>query len=716
MSGKFKNCSNISLRHKGRRFEENVANRQVQQDFENSDYGEDELSEENLNDNSVQVAPEVESSEDDYEAVSSHEEDNVDNFEDAEIGLRVRNQINDSSEDEVEDNDNIENIEFLRKKALKNAFLAANINHTQGNVLLSTLRQFPFNLIHLPKDSRTVFNTPTITGSTRVQKLAGGEYLHIGFKKTLIKKLNNIHIDFLPDPVSIDFSTDGARVYKGVREFWPHQYRIVNIADKRPIIAGLFEGNGKPSNVFEFFEQFVQEIAEVLREGIVIKGRRLSLTLRCFIADCPARAFCLNHWGHTSSKACSKCKVEGDRCSVAGFERTMVFLGVDHVLRTDEEYENLVDDDHHKGGSPLSPLLPLAKKVPFDPMHLVYLGNVKKIFEANVDGKFGCHRLNRRKLDILNSRMIQLQRNCPSEFNRRPQEFTKFHGFKATEYRQFLLYTATAVLKNVFDEDKYRHLMILHFVMRLLTSEDTPPDLFPFCKDASKLYVTLCQQLYGEQFMSYNIHGFLHIVEDVITLGAADTFSAFCYENNLTQLRKWIRKPHLWLPQVYKRISESEDADLPPADTNIRINLTQIHVEGPLPNNIPANLCQQFKKMVIGEFTLSTDLRDRCCLSENEDICVIKNIIRMEEQVYFIVNCFQSITDVYDVGITSSSVGVYSCENLQNHLRTIPLRNIKNKMYMMPQCSDVESQEEMTVENRWICAKQLSPLQFPADF
>lgn len=184
---------------------------------------------------------------------------------------------------------------------------------------------------------------------------------------------------------------------------------------------------------------------------------------------------------------------------------------------------------------------------------------------------------------------MELQIYCPSEFNRRPQEFTKHRGFKATECRQFLLYTATAIMKNVLDGDKYRHLMILHLVMRLLTSKDTLPDLFPFCKDAIKLYVKLCHKLYGEQFLSYNIHGLLHIVDDVMTLGAVDTFSAFCYENNLRKLRKWIPKPGLRLSQVYKRIIESEDAALTPVDTNIQINLTQRHEEGPLPENIPVN-------------------------------------------------------------------------------------------------------------------------------
>ena len=68
----------------------------------------------------------------------------------------------------------VQNFAYLQKEALKNAFSAANINHTQGNILLKALRDFPFNLISLPKDARTVCNTTTIVARTKGQQTAGG--------------------------------------------------------------------------------------------------------------------------------------------------------------------------------------------------------------------------------------------------------------------------------------------------------------------------------------------------------------------------------------------------------------------------------------------------------------------------------------------------------------------------------------------------------------
>ncbi|XP_033231488.1 uncharacterized protein LOC117182496 [Belonocnema kinseyi] len=292
----------------------------------------------------------------------------------------------------------------LSKRILKNSFLAAGLTHTQGNTFLKTLRAVPFNLRYLPKDTRTLVNTLTAVASRYIQEIAGGEYLHIGLKKSMIKKLESLPENKLPEVIIIDLSTDGCKVDKGPDQYWPMQYRIFNIPDKRAIIVGIFKGKTKPSNPFDFFDQIVQEIVEIQEQGgIFIANRQLPLQVRCFIADAPARAFALNHYGHTASNACSKCRVEGHRCEVQGHEGAMIFLGIRHPLRTDEDYENLLDEDHHRGRSPLAPIVPLVTRVPFEAMHSVWIGNAKKVISAHVDGKFGHRRLNGRKIGIVNS-------------------------------------------------------------------------------------------------------------------------------------------------------------------------------------------------------------------------------------------------------------------------------------------------------------------------
>ncbi|EFN62205.1 hypothetical protein EAG_00167, partial [Camponotus floridanus] len=98
--------------------------------------------------------------------------------------------------------------------------------------------------------------------------------------------------------------------------------------------------------------------------------------------DAPARSWILNHFGHTSSNPCSKCRIVGIRC-----EDQIVFMGINHCLRTNDEYSKLDDEDHHKGPTPLSRLpMGLVSQVPFEYMHLICLGVVKKLLNAWITG------------------------------------------------------------------------------------------------------------------------------------------------------------------------------------------------------------------------------------------------------------------------------------------------------------------------------------------
>lgn len=75
---------------------------------------------------------------------------------------------------------------------------------------------------------------------------------------------------------------------------------------------GIFQGRRKPSNVFDIYEQFIDNVIRIREQGrITVRGKLLPLNIRCFIADAPARAFVLNRKNHMSTNACLKCKFEG---------------------------------------------------------------------------------------------------------------------------------------------------------------------------------------------------------------------------------------------------------------------------------------------------------------------------------------------------------------------------------------------------------------------
>ena len=393
-------------------------------------------------------------------------------------------------------------------------FSEHNINHAFGDSLLQLLRSHRC-FDYLPKCTKTLLKTPRTTAT--LLDIPPGQYLDIGFKAAIIDILESLDPDKLPDNLQIDFSTDGANLdNNGNNQLWPLQCRIANIPRSPIKLIGIHRGHKKSDSSEDFLRPFVQEVTEIVRDGgIMFRDSRIVITLRCFIADAPARAFILNHKGHNSGSPCSKCKISG-----IFVDNHMTLAGVDNALRTDEEYFRQVDEDHHKDGNSSVSLLPMGMvpQVPFEYMHLVCLGVVKRMVIAWVRGSFSkSAKLPGGDVDLISRRLELLYAYFPREFSRPPRKLTQYPLYKATEFRQFLLYTGPVVLHGIVSNEIYNHFLLLSSSMRILTSPHPSPRQLFYARTALRTFVRLSQTLYGITFMSYNVHGLLHLVDDVRT-------------------------------------------------------------------------------------------------------------------------------------------------------------------------------------------------------
>lgn len=193
--------------------------------------------------------------------------DSSDEVSDEDVGTELSNSsfdeeqshANDSADEmemqpiDVPDNYNPENavvdVESEGRKSLKNGFLSGNLNRSQQQIMLQTLRGFPFFLRYLPKDPRTLLQTPSVVVKNIIISIAGGKYIHLGFEDNLVKQLKSLPDDLLPNVVKFDLSTDGGQLYRSSgKEFWPIQFRIVNVKNLRPMVAGLYVGK-KPQSI-----------------------------------------------------------------------------------------------------------------------------------------------------------------------------------------------------------------------------------------------------------------------------------------------------------------------------------------------------------------------------------------------------------------------------------------------------------------------------------
>ncbi|XP_039309047.1 uncharacterized protein LOC113005317 [Solenopsis invicta] len=361
-----------------------------------------------------------------------------------------------------------------------------------------------------------------------------GEYIHIGIKLNIMNILSQTANTDIPSTILLDFSTDGANIYKNVQyDIYPIQFRIYNISDRSLMIAGLYAEKKKPADFLDFFKDFSEELLSI-RKGICYKNKINKVKVRCFIADTPARADCLNIVGHTGFNSCNKCKIPCERRKT---DSSVILKGENCPARSDYDFRQLKDPEHHRGKSALDslPLGPVSQ-TPHDYMHLVCLGLMKKIFEALIEGKFQPKKLSPDVTSRISSRLITFAEYCSREFSHKPRSLDYLHRFKATKYRQFLLYTGPTIMLDLFGEDKrIKHFLKLHYAIRILVSlNERLMNEIDMAEDILRQFVSESADIYGRRFLSYNTHSLLHLANDACNFGPLDRFSCFLFENNMT--------------------------------------------------------------------------------------------------------------------------------------------------------------------------------------
>ncbi|XP_011859368.1 PREDICTED: uncharacterized protein LOC105556865 [Vollenhovia emeryi] len=469
------------------------------------------------------------------------------------------------------------------KESLAIAFIQGNLTHTQGNIILKTLRSLPC-LSYLPKDSRTLLNTPR--KGPIISKVDPGEYLHIGFAKALIRILQKTPPNLIPDIIKIDWSTDGARLNKsGNMQIWPIQCSVANIANSKPEVVGIYKGPKKPQNINVFLDQFINDVLEVIDSGgISFLKKKLPVELRAFIADTPARSWIMNHFGHTSSNPCSKCRVVGTRC-----EDQMVFMGINHRLRTDDEYSKLDDEDHHKGPSPLTRV-------------------AKKLLTAWVTGKYGKKmKLSGRNQDFISKRSEHIARYCPREFARRPRSLADYKDYKATEGRQLILYTGPVALQGVMEKQGYMHFLLLHAAIRALCHSPTSQTLLLFAKLALDNFGHPSRQIVRPR--KYKTTSLSDIDKVVRRKNKCDLDQTVDIENDINQIRSRLN---------VNKENEAANIDIQCASASTNNNYSD-QLINPLEDINPLNVAGHFERRFVPQKTYTDllPLRSTADLNEN---------------------------------------------------------------------------------------------------
>lgn len=168
--------------------------------------------------------------------------------------------------------------------------------------------------------------------------------------------------------------------------------------------------------------------------------------------------------------------------------------------------------------------------------------------------------------------------------------------YKATEFRQILLYTGPVIFLNKIKSDQFEHFLMFSIAIRILSTRGMCQDLQwnTYANGLLRTFVENSVILYGEHFATYNVHGLNHLAADVLKHGPLDGFSAFPFENYLCLLKKTVRKFKYPLQQVVRREVERRSIATLQIPKSIKsIKFKKEHSNGPILSNFCGNQFQQ---------------------------------------------------------------------------------------------------------------------------
>jgi hypothetical protein len=398
-----------------------------------------------------------------------------------------------------------------------------NVTHSAVGALLKILKPYHPSL---PLDPRILLKT---SSNYNIKQIEGGEYCHIGIERGLQYLIGNSSSPV--DNLELQINVDGIPLFESSSvSLWPILCLVRNIDFKEPAVIGLFCGKQKLGNAAEFLSDSISDMLTVMEKGLYINEKIYSISVHSFVCDAPARVFLKGIKSHSGYSSCENCTVYGE------YDGKVFFSSTSSPLRTDDSFDKLHDENHHIDAScPLSPLpVGCVSQFGLDYKHLTCLGIMRRLL-LYWKGPVGplYVRLGRKSVLELSRRLMLCAAYCPVEFARKPRTLDEVNRWKATEFREFLLYYGPFVLHEVLSEKLFSHFMLLFVGIRILASRQLAKQYCDYANELLVKFVTDAEILYGREIMVYNVHCLIHLAADVKHLGCLDEFSAFPFENKL---------------------------------------------------------------------------------------------------------------------------------------------------------------------------------------
>lgn len=559
-------------------------------------------------------------------------------------------------------------------KDLQTLIIEDNVSHNTANKLLQILKNHGH--IELPNDVRILLQTPRNTSLRYIKSIAGGYYAHFGLLPSL-KQSIKIYSKFITkNEISLNVNIDGLPIAKSSgSQFWPIMASIEKVdIYTLPFIIGVYHGTSKPSDANNFLTDFVNDFISISKNGIIVSNIKYSVSINAIVCDTPAKCFITYTKGHTGYFSCSKCTQEGDFV-----HNRVIFPETHNTLRTNDTFKNRSQIEHHTGNSILENLsIGMVSQIPLDYMHLVCLGVVKRLLQLWLRGNKNI-RLSTENINSVSSHLIAMKSYIPSEFARKPRALHDVDKWKATEFRQFLLYTGIVIMKSVLSVPCYNHFLSLSVAIRILTDSRLCVKFNAYANSLLLWFVSNFGKIYGEEHFSHNVHNLIHLANDVQIFGCLDNFSCFKFENHMLKIKKKLHNSGKPLQELCNRVLEELQLPVRPyciVKYPIAIykrNNTISHVE-----------FQNFK--------IALNKTDDCAILDDKFVLFILDIFEDNDILLIRAKRFLNPTSFFTMPCDSKKLGIFVISNTTTYDSiTIPITRVTKKCLKIKHLDEIDS-------------------------
>lgn len=555
---------------------------------------------------------------------------------------------------------------------LQTFIIERNIPHNAANELLQIFKKHGH--IELPNDVRVLLSTPRNV-SIYMRPVGNGRYIHFGLSSSLKRSIQMYSTFIKESEIKLNINIDGLPISKSSgSQFWPIMASIEGVdIYTLPFIIGIYYGMCKPKDVNDFMIDFVNEFISLSQNGITVSNKKYNVVINAILCDAPARSLITYTKGHTGYFSCPKCIQEG-----AFLHKRVIFKETHNALRTNESFKNRNQEEHHTGRSILEKLdIGMVSQILIDYMHLVCLGVVKRMLQFFLRGNKSI-RLSAEVINTISRYLIAIRAYIPSEFARKPREFQDVDKWKATEFRQILLYTGIVVMKPILSQIYYDHFVTLSVAIRILSDPQLCQTLNAYANSLLLWFVSNYGNLYGDEYLSYNVHNLLHLANDVQTFGPLDNFSCFKYENHMQKLKKKLHQSGKPLEEIYNRISEEAQIPIRP------YSIVQYPIAIFTNKNEISHV--QFKS-----FKISKKKNDNTALLYNNDVVFVSNIFYNNDVLFVRAQRFVNKKSFFNIPCASEKFGIFVISHANSDIIEIPVKQIKSKCLKIKSFNDDNS-------------------------